>query len=149
MAKLWQERLPGVNSAAPDEAIFRTLWVFQVSSMRFQTPDGRSVEPQFPTMLGTLDKRDREKQASCVITVGSSYGDRIAPPLSAIREHVPHALFSGQIDSDATIQNRSHQAAFHLMEQPMDGTCSTGPFPVSATSRMASNRSRRRGSETG
>ena len=31
----------------------------------------------------------------------------------------------------------------HLIEQPMDGSCSLGPPPVSATSFIASNRSRR------
>lgn len=33
---------------------------------------------------------------------------------------------------------RSAHAAFHLIEQPMDGVCSRGPAPVSATSRIAS-----------
>jgi hypothetical protein len=34
-------------------------------------------------------------------------------------------------------------AAFHLMEQPIDGVCSRGPRPVNATPFIASNRSRR------
>ena len=32
---------------------------------------------------------------------------------------------------------------FHLIEQPIEGICSVGPWPVSATCFMASNRSRR------
>ena len=34
-------------------------------------------------------------------------------------------------------------AAFHLIEQPIDGICSRGPWPVSATCRIASKSSRR------
>src|SRR5689334_19116405 len=34
-------------------------------------------------------------------------------------------------------------SAFHLMEQPIDGTCCAGPTPVAAMARIASTSSRR------
>jgi hypothetical protein len=46
---------------------------------------------------------------------------------------------SGQLNSAASRLSQR----FHLIEQPIDGNCSFGPYPVSAICFMASNRSRR------
>src|SRR5690349_9133638 len=61
--------------------------------------------------------------------------------LSAQSRHCWHK--SGHLREYALSEVSLRLQCRHLMEQPIDGSCSSGPWPVSATCFIASNRSRR------
>lgn len=52
--------------------------------------------------------------------------------------HATHVLEAVDQRAVEVENDTRHQAAFHLIEQPIDGTCSFGPSPVSATCFIAS-----------
>ena len=97
------------------------------------SPDRAARRPQ-PSDRGALPAAVR----------GHGGGRRRGRPTDARQHHLRGAAHGRlRVRVSETSRGRNGYAARHLMEQPIDGTCSSGPSPVAAIRRIASSSSRR------